>query len=495
MKDSDLDFWIKNNLNVLFIGRHGVGKTSIIVDAFNRNNLKWAYFSAPTMDPWVDFVGVPKERVDDNGLIYLDLVRPKQFANDEIEAIYFDEFNRAAKKIKNASMEMLQFKSINGKKFNNLKIIWAAINPDDDDELEYDVEKLDPAQKDRFHIICELPYKPDITYFTKKYNEHGSAAVDWWNKLPKEVQKEISPRRLDYALHVHCLGGNIRNSLPKQANASQLLSILSIGDINAKLNTLAKSSPEEIRSFLSNINNVTLVIDNIAKNNDYMKLFLPYINADKLVSLMNSSNKIKNYIFSNYIDFKNLIYTISQTTSPLQKEAKKLVEQNTATIPAGPLNIDLSNLSISGSVDIYLTARKKCRVNFINNEILVPTKTCQEYNWQSSSYKQGQTSTYNRIIMLSIISKYMPCDLTMQMNNEIYNDLTKIIRSTNISTFNGSFKNKIDIIQVQKAINYLLSIRIKNSLDITILIKNLITRRYYYIFKNLIVDIEHAVRI
>lgn len=31
-------------------------------------------------------------------------------------------------------MELIQFKSINGKKFNNLKVIWAAINPDDGDK-------------------------------------------------------------------------------------------------------------------------------------------------------------------------------------------------------------------------------------------------------------------------------------------------------------------------------------------------------------------------
>ena len=44
-----IDFWIANNLNVMLIGRHGVGKTAIVTDAFNRHNLKWRYFSASTM--------------------------------------------------------------------------------------------------------------------------------------------------------------------------------------------------------------------------------------------------------------------------------------------------------------------------------------------------------------------------------------------------------------------------------------------------------------
>ena len=65
LKPNNFDFWIENNLNVLLRGKHGVGKTAMVVDAFERNNLKYKYFSASTMDPWVDFIGVPKEKTDD----------------------------------------------------------------------------------------------------------------------------------------------------------------------------------------------------------------------------------------------------------------------------------------------------------------------------------------------------------------------------------------------------------------------------------------------
>ncbi len=65
--DHKLDFWIQQNMNVLFSGKHGVGKTTMVIDAFNRNSLKWMYFSAATMDPWVDFIGVPKEMKDEQG--------------------------------------------------------------------------------------------------------------------------------------------------------------------------------------------------------------------------------------------------------------------------------------------------------------------------------------------------------------------------------------------------------------------------------------------
>ncbi|HRZ84262.1 MAG TPA: hypothetical protein P5069_17565 [Candidatus Hydrogenedentes bacterium] len=38
IREEKLDFWIKNNLNVLFIGKHGVGKTSMVKDAYDRND-------------------------------------------------------------------------------------------------------------------------------------------------------------------------------------------------------------------------------------------------------------------------------------------------------------------------------------------------------------------------------------------------------------------------------------------------------------------------
>ena len=65
------------------------------------------------------------KKTDDNGNSYLDLVRPQEFQDDEVEAIFMDEFSRH-KKVRNAVMELIQFKSINGRKFKNLKIVWAA---------------------------------------------------------------------------------------------------------------------------------------------------------------------------------------------------------------------------------------------------------------------------------------------------------------------------------------------------------------------------------
>ena len=220
--DKKLDFYIDQGYNVLFRGRHGVGKTAIVKGAFERHNLKWKYFSAATMDPWVDFVGIPKEVKDEEtGESYIDLIRPKGFQNDDVEAIFMDELNRAKPKVRNAVMELIQFRSINGVPFRNLKMIWAAINPEDDEaDLHYDVEELDEAQKDRFHIILDIPYEPSREYFVKQFGKDvGGGAVEWWKGLTPEQNVLVSPRRLEFALDVHQNDGDLRDVLPnKQLN-------------------------------------------------------------------------------------------------------------------------------------------------------------------------------------------------------------------------------------------------------------------------------------
>lgn len=201
-----LSFAIKHNQNVLFVGDHGIGKSTIIMQAFKDAGLNFRYYSASTMDPWVDFLGVPKEVKNESGEPVLRLVRPEGI-DTEVEALIFDELNRSHPKIRNAVMELIQFKSINGRRFPNLRVVWAAINPSDS-EASYDVEELDPAQQDRFHHIIELPYQPDVSFFKKKFNNLGESACEWWGAQTKDVKKAISPRRMDYALEIVSLGGN-----------------------------------------------------------------------------------------------------------------------------------------------------------------------------------------------------------------------------------------------------------------------------------------------
>ena len=329
IKDKKFDFWIQAKQNVLFIGKHGIGKTAQVVDAFNRNGLRWLYFSASTMDPWVDMIGVPKESHDDNGNRYLDLVRPKAFQFDEIDAIFFDELNRAPAKVRNAVMELIQFKSINGKKFNNLKIVWGAINPEDDDKT-YDVERLDPAQKDRFQVHIELDYLPDLEYFTRKFGQdNAKAAIEWWNGLKDEVKELVSPRRLDYALDSYLIGGDLRDILPRQANVGRLTSLLSNGLAKDKVERLYKSqSFQELETFLANPNVYEELKDWMIEKPERIGRFTPYIPNETLTQVLSKNHdnpEVMKAMFANYYTskFGELIATLNHATDGTNSQFRR----------------------------------------------------------------------------------------------------------------------------------------------------------------------------
>lgn len=301
--DNKCDFWIRTNQNVLLVGKHGVGKTAIIKNSFERNNLKWKYFSASTMDPWTDFVGIPKETssiINGKQVSHLQFIRPLEFATGEIEALFFDEFNRSPKKVRNAVMELLQFKSINGEKFPNLKIIWAAINPDDD-ENAYDVEKLDKAQLDRFEVQRKIEYRPDAEFFKNKFGQSiADSSISWWNELDEDCKNLVSPRRLEYALNFFSLRGDLRDILPKETNVSKLLQLLKDGPTSDRLASFLKDqNKEEAKIWLQNENNYSSAIRYIVGSKTLTEWFVPLMNKEKIISLMSQNEKITKYIFNN----------------------------------------------------------------------------------------------------------------------------------------------------------------------------------------------------
>lgn len=328
--DANIDFFIKNGMNVLFVGRHGTGKTARILKAFQDHNLKFQYFSASTMDPWVDFIGIPKEKTE-NGKTFLDLVRPKAFQDDDVEAIFLDEYNRAPKKIRNAVMELIQFKSINGKKFNNLKIVWAAINPEEDGDDKYDVEALDPAQEDRFHAKIVVPFTPDLKYFKGKYDEMtATAAVTWWKELEEKQQRTVSPRRLDYALEVYTKGGDIKFVLTNDAlNINKLITELRNGPISANLKKFFDlQDSASAKTFLQVENNYAAATEYIQKKKEYTNFFVPLLSDERIITLMAKDKLIEEFIFAQPGKFQPLIEDLSKNpASKLARRATQIIQE------------------------------------------------------------------------------------------------------------------------------------------------------------------------
>ncbi len=375
-----LDFWVNNNMNVLLKAKHGVGKTHIITDTFKRHNLKYLYFSGSTMDPWVDFVGVPKEFTDANGVTYLDLVRPKPFAYDDVEAIFIDELNRSPSKVRNAIMELLQFKSINGKKFNNLRMIWAAVNPpDSDDGTTYQTEEFDPAQEDRFHVIYSLPYKPDHSYFASKYGpEKAKVAINWWNALSTEQKNSVSPRRLDLALQYVQLKGDVRDVLPKTVNVSNLITQLLNGSYKSKfdehlLNVQKGGDHTELQAFLSN-SNIINELKNEFKNPDTMKTVAKALPPEMLFKFLSETKTFDQYVSSTSFEDNAAMHVRIYNTATISKKNRQAIYENMKNMKKSAIN-SITNQGIAMAIttfsqlcnDAYTTAYRIKAINYILN--------------------------------------------------------------------------------------------------------------------------------
>lgn len=292
--EQKLDLWIEKHYNVMLIGRHGVGKTSIVLDKWQKAGLNYLYFSAATMDPWIDLVGVPREKHDpQTGQDYIELVPPKDLALDNIDAIFFDEYNRAPEKVRNATMQFIQLKAVNGRQYKRLKMIWAAINPDENDE--YDVAKLDPAQQDRFQVQYKVPFRPDKKYFEDVYGPQGIKFVDWWHKLPDKIKNNLSPRRLDYAARIFFDGGDLEDVLPEGVNFTELRQNLNHGTIQqrvARLRNNKNTTAEDIRKFVQNENNWYHLKTEVLKDDGLFQYFSPHFEPEKVLALCNEQMRL-----------------------------------------------------------------------------------------------------------------------------------------------------------------------------------------------------------
>lgn len=253
MQTDNLKKYAREGLNVILTGKHSVGKTAIIKEVFEEvfgeYYTNWRYFSASTLDPWVDFIGIPKSVTTAEGKEVFKILPPENFTGEEnVQAIFFDELNRADEKTLNALMELIQFKTINGRAYPNLKCIWAAENPADDDTERYSVKELDPAQKDRFHVQISVPYTLSKPYFESKYGKDiTKIAATWWESR----KKAVSPRKLDHILSAFMKGFNIQD-FTNQCNLKELTdSLVDVGTLAIAREVVAKRDPDHIRQFFT----------------------------------------------------------------------------------------------------------------------------------------------------------------------------------------------------------------------------------------------------
>lgn len=282
-----LQFAYENGLNVIIEGKHGVGKTSIIQNVIENNrlkhNLEYVSFSAATMDPWIDFLGIPR-MAESNGEPVIKLVKPEYINPNQIKVLFFDEFNRSPKRVRNAVMELIQFKSVNGIKFPKLQCIWAAINPEDSLDT-YDVEKIDPAQMDRFHLQYKIKDNICLEFFTKKYGSEKAYNIsEWYGSLDKKEKDKISPRRVEYAIDVMNNGGDPSDVLPSSIDISEFKDSISSFTLKTRLTQAAlKNDINTVKYLLSDFDSI---MTSIGKTNNeiILNVCVGVMNEEQLAS-------------------------------------------------------------------------------------------------------------------------------------------------------------------------------------------------------------------
>lgn len=451
ISNKELDFWIANGLNVLFIGEHGIGKTSTILEAFNRNKLRFKYLSGATLDPWVDLIGVPKEVTDETGTRVLDLVKPKEWAHDEVDAIFIDEFNRCHKKVTNAVMELIQFKSINGKKYNNLKIIWAAVNPEDSifQNNTYNVEPFDAAVKDRFHIHVDVPYKPSMDYMKTKFTGPvAEAAIGWWNLLPEKVKGQVSPRRLDYALDIHFKGGNLKYVLPSESNFKKLIMDLSAIPVKQTLATFFNDMDADgARDWLLNDNNYFSAADEIFSNIAMYEFFVPLFPKEKISMILAGTDQKS-----------KAVYDLSKKHPEMKAVIDDIISsgQNKGLVETLSVMDSISNSSVKMNILAKLAYNKNNKnttadiAHFINVMNSMSGKGSKRIIY-------SQESTGGRVKNIELLMKSTPDDkhLGPEAAKTALNICHSFIKRSTKSTINS-------ITGLRDYLNYLITVLIAN---------------------------------
>jgi len=144
---------------VLLVGLHGTAKTYLCSRLANALGLRfWSYDASKAM--FEDIIGFPNPFKLKKGII--DYVSTPVSIWDK-EFILIDEISRANPQMQNKWLELIRSRVIMGLKAENLKYIFAAMNPPGYPGARV----LDPALAGRFALIIDVPAFHDVNIETR----------------------------------------------------------------------------------------------------------------------------------------------------------------------------------------------------------------------------------------------------------------------------------------------------------------------------------------
>jgi len=141
--------------NIMLIGRHGLGKSQIITQFYQKKKTKVvAFFLGQMSDPG-DLIGLMHKDLQTG---HAEFLPPYWWPTDNKPIVLFlDELNRARPEILQSVQDLTLNKTLAGKKLPQGSIIISAVNEGD----EYQLTDLDPALVSRFNLYEFAPTVED----------------------------------------------------------------------------------------------------------------------------------------------------------------------------------------------------------------------------------------------------------------------------------------------------------------------------------------------
>lgn len=192
-----IPFLIQAGLVPNIIGKHGIGKSSVISQYAKENGYSFHPFFLGQMADTGDLLGLPEFDRDANGkALSTSFIHPAKLPKKPRSILFFDELNRASKDLLQAIFQLALEGTIHDYTLPPDSAIIMAMNPATDDYSVLDF--ADKAFADRFvHINLDPTHEEFHGYMNSRYGT--SSISDFLRQQTKLLEEtDLQPVTLDF---------------------------------------------------------------------------------------------------------------------------------------------------------------------------------------------------------------------------------------------------------------------------------------------------------
>jgi MoxR-like ATPase len=192
-----LPFLKESGLVPNVIGKHGIGKSSVIAQFAKDNGYSFHPYFLGQMSDSGDILGLPEfNRNKEGKALSVSFVHPDKLPKKPKSILFFDELNRASKDLLQAIFQLALEGTLHDYELPKDSMIIMAMNPATDDYSVLDF--ADKAFADRFvHINLDPTHEEFHNYMRSRYGTSDiSRFLETQTKLLEEL--DLAPVTLDF---------------------------------------------------------------------------------------------------------------------------------------------------------------------------------------------------------------------------------------------------------------------------------------------------------